>query len=200
MGFDRLVKAVDEWAGSTSQGASGKRPTPVMVFGQIGPGEWRPRHMEWMRFMDPPEFRSRCEAAEVIVGHAGMGTIITALELGKRVLVMPRRGDLLETRNDHQLATARRFQGVGGVRVAWDESEVGPRLDEILAGLHAVAATGGAAGRAAGDEGGGERLGAYASPRLIGALRAFIAGRPVEHERRRERKSSESQVAGSIAT
>ena len=48
------------------------------------------------------------DAAAAIVAHAGMGTILTALETGKRLLVMPRRAALGEHRNDHQLATVSR--------------------------------------------------------------------------------------------
>jgi len=61
-----------------------------------------------------------------------MGTIITALELDKPILVMPRRGDLGETRNDHQLATARRLHALGLIEVALDEAELRSRLDEFV--------------------------------------------------------------------
>lgn len=157
MAFDRLVMAVDAWAGAGTRGE---------IFAQIGPSEAEPKNIEWTRFMDPPEFRAMCDRASIIVAHAGMGSIITALELGKPLLIMPRHGDLRETRNDHQIATARRFSELQKVSVAWDETEVGPRLDELLAGAaSAMHAAGGSA-----------RLGAYASPQLISALRSFIDG------------------------
>jgi UDP-N-acetylglucosamine transferase subunit ALG13 len=70
-------------------------------------------------------------AADAIVAHAGIGTILTALELGKPVLVMPRRAKFGEHRNDHQLATARRFAELGRVSVAFDETELSARLDEL---------------------------------------------------------------------
>ncbi len=59
------------------------------------------------------------QAATAIVAHAGMGTILTALEMGKPLLVMPRRAALGEHRNDHQLATASRFAELGRVKVAF---------------------------------------------------------------------------------
>ena len=70
-------------------------------------------------------------AADAIVAHAGMGTILTALELGKPLLVLPRRASLGEHRNEHQLATARRFADTGRLAVAFDESELAQRLDEL---------------------------------------------------------------------
>src|SRR5262249_19256768 len=111
--FDRLVRAVDEWAGE-------RRRTDV--FAQIGPSDYQPRHIEFSPFVDPPEFRRLVEAADVLVAHAGMGSIITALELGKPLLVMPRRADYGEHRNDHQLATARHMLAQNVINVAQDQA------------------------------------------------------------------------------
>ncbi len=150
MPFDRMVRAVDDWAG-----ARGRRD----VFAQIGETDYRPRHFEWTAFIEPEDFRRRVAEAHVLVAHAGMGSILTALEAGKPVLVMPRRGDLRETRNDHQVATAKRFHDLGKVAVAFDEHELPAKLDQ----LESLSASG--------------RISPWASDRLLGALSSFIAGR-----------------------
>ncbi|TVQ58846.1 MAG: glucuronosyltransferase [Phycisphaerales bacterium] len=147
MPFDRMVRAVDEWAAARGR---------TDVFAQINETDYVPKHIEWTRFIEPEQFRSRVESARVLVAHAGMGSILTALEAGKPILVMPRRGDLRETRNDHQVATAKRFLELGKVGVAFDESELPAKLDE----LDSLSAAG--------------RISPWASDRLIGALRAFI--------------------------
>ena len=123
MGFDRLISAVDAWA---------KQHPETTVFAQIGPGSYEPRSMEWTRLLEPAAFRMRVETADALVGHAGMGTIITALQHAKPVLIMPRRGDRQETRNDHQVATADRFGSKPGVLVAMDEGDIARKLDTIL--------------------------------------------------------------------
>jgi len=123
MPFDRLVRAVDDWAG--------RGRVPAEIFAQIGPSPLRPRHMRWTRFLTPGEFLAQVGAADLLVAHAGMGSIITALEHGKPLLIMPRRGELGETRNDHQVATAHRFRGLGSVDVAFDEQELVVRLDRF---------------------------------------------------------------------
>jgi UDP-N-acetylglucosamine transferase subunit ALG13 len=145
--FDRLIRAVDEWAGA-------QRRTDV--FAQTGPSDYRSEHIRTERFIDPTEFRKRVEAASVVISHAGMGSIITALELGKRIIVMPRRASLGEHRNDHQLATAKRFAEQGRITVAFSEQELVDKLDR----LQVVAET--------------ERLSAQASPGLIATIRTFI--------------------------
>lgn len=122
--FDRMVRAIDEWAGLT-----GRRD----VFAQVGHSSLRPRHMEWAQSLAPPVFQRMLAQADVIVAHAGMGSIIMALELAKPIVVVPRRAELGEHRNDHQLATARQFVDLGLVRAAFDEREVGPMIDSLAA-------------------------------------------------------------------
>jgi UDP-N-acetylglucosamine transferase subunit ALG13 len=147
MPFDRLIGTVDEWA--LSRGRSD-------VVAQIGPSDFRARAIETTQYFDSIEFRRRFEAASLIVGHAGMGTIITALECGKPIIVMPRRGKLRETRNDHQVAMATHLLEQGRVMVAFDEEQLVKRLDQFQAAEEM------------------DRIEPHASPRLIGALRSFI--------------------------
>ncbi|MCZ4491790.1 MAG: hypothetical protein QOH30_153 [Baekduia sp.] len=150
--FDRLIATVDAWAAT--------RPD-ADVFAQIGPSPLTPRHLRHAAFVDPAECRARMAEADAVVAHAGMGTILGALELGKPLLILPRRAALGEHRNDHQVATAQRFADRRGVRVAFTESDLVGELD----GLDELEAH--------------ERLGPFASERLIGALRTFLDGAPV---------------------
>jgi UDP-N-acetylglucosamine transferase subunit ALG13 len=57
-----------------------------------------------------------------------MGTILTALELGKPILVVPRLGDLNETRNDHQVATAKRLAEDDLILAAYSEAEFAEKM------------------------------------------------------------------------
>ncbi len=149
MAFDRMIRAIDEWAGERGR---------TDIIAQIGTTAFRPKHLEYMAHMTPVEFRKLVAQADAVVSHAGTGTILTALELGTPVLVMPRRGDLKETRNDHQIMTAERFQSLGRLEVAMDEVELVERLD-ALADLKAC-----------------DVISTDASEELISALRDFIHG------------------------
>lgn len=153
LAFDRLIHGVDDWAAD--------RPG-LEVFAQAGPTSLEPRHIDWKQFVSPDECRARMRGARAIVAHAGMGTILSALELGKPLLVMPRRAALGEQRNDHQLATARRFAQHPGVAVAFDQDELAAKLDE----LDELAV--------------GQPISPYASDGFTAALREFMAtaGRP----------------------
>ena len=120
--FDRLIRTVDEWAKETNR---------TDVFAQIGEGAWKPRFIQSSNFIEPPEFSRMFSSASVILSHAGAGTILTALRWEKPILVMPRRATLGEQRNEHQMATARRFAESGKVGVAFDETELREKLEHI---------------------------------------------------------------------
>ena len=64
---------------------------------------------------------------------AKAGALVMVLDLGKAIVVMPRRGHLKETRNDHQFSTAREFRGKPGIFVADDETGLDAALDAALA-------------------------------------------------------------------
>lgn len=145
--FDRMMKVVDRWAGET-----GRRD----IFAQIGEGGWEPCHVPFVHFLEPVEFKSRFAQARLIIGHAGMGTILSALLHGKPILVMPKLARLGEHRNEHQTATAKRMMELGNVNVAFDEGE-------MLAKLAAVDSL---APRSP--------IGPYASGPLVEGLRDFI--------------------------
>ena len=122
--FDRLVRAVDVWCGD------GHHNT---VFGQIahsGLNGYRPQNFVWKEFVSPVEYRRLYDEAELIIAHAGMGSIITALVKAKPILIMPRRAVFRETRNDHQVATAKIFSERKGIFVAEDETMVASMLDK----------------------------------------------------------------------
>jgi UDP-N-acetylglucosamine transferase subunit ALG13 len=53
------------------------------------------------------------------------------MQVRKPLLVMPRRADLGEHRNDHQFATARRFRELNQIMVAMDEGELLAQLGQL---------------------------------------------------------------------
>ncbi|GMV96853.1 MAG: hypothetical protein HRF43_17720 [Phycisphaerae bacterium] len=148
MPFDRLIQAVDRWAGRTGRDD---------VFAQIGRSDYRPRHIRWEAFLDEAAFTQQVKRARALVAHAGIGSIFAALQHGKPIVVMPRRAALGETRNEHQSATARYFREMG-IAVAADEHELPALLDKLDTLTCGV------------------RIGPDASPRLIETLRNFIEG------------------------
>jgi UDP-N-acetylglucosamine transferase subunit ALG13 len=120
--FDRMVKIVDAWVAEKAR---------TDFYAQIGAGGWEPKTIPFSNFLSPPDFQKRFIEARIIIAHAGMGTILSALHHGKPILVMPKLASLGEHRNEHQLATARRMLSLGNVNVAFDEAELLERLDQL---------------------------------------------------------------------
>lgn len=124
--FDRMTKAVDEWCGARGRSD---------VFGQISdPGRdgYRPTRFKWVRHMEPTAFDETFASASFVVAHAGMGSIISALGMGKLIVVMPRLARYGEHRNDHQRATIEQLADRTGLLAAQDEAELPRVLDEAV--------------------------------------------------------------------
>ena len=112
--FDRFVKIVDEVAVHLDE----------EIIAQVYKSEYRAKNIKTIGFLPPDEFNVLFSKARLIVAHAGMGTIISALRQRKPIIIFPRIAALGEHRNEHQLATARKMQELGYVYVANNAEEL----------------------------------------------------------------------------
>ena len=147
--FDRLIKAVDEIA-------------PLLntdIIAQVSRSGYKAKNLQTFAFVSPVEFKTYFNRASLIISHAGMGTIISALEGEKPILIMPRLARYREHRNDHQLATAAVFQKLNYVHVAQDEQDLKAKLEQVYhSGLQPL-----------------HKIGSHASPELIASVRSFLS-------------------------
>ena len=121
--FDRLIRTMDEWAS--------KNPDED-VFAQIGGGNYQPKNMRWERMIAPDEYKTLVKSSRLIVAHAGTGSVFTAAEFEKPIILVPRRSAMKEHTTDHQLDTARWLEDKPGIFVAWTDEEVGPQIDRAI--------------------------------------------------------------------
>ncbi len=116
--YDRMISAMDAWAADTG----------TECVAQIGEGAYKPAHMTWHASLPGDVYKRTIQEAQVIVSHAGMGSVITALQNATPIVIMPRRHEAGEHTTDHQMATARWLLDKPGVFVAWDETELGEKI------------------------------------------------------------------------
>jgi UDP-N-acetylglucosamine transferase subunit ALG13 len=147
--FDRLLSALDTWAALHSD---------IPVLAQTGSDATHYAHLKCQTHLDQTAFAARMAEARVIVAHAGMGTILQAAEAGKPLILMPRRADMGEHRNDHQLATAAEMAVLSNVTVVHDATGLATALAQALQRTDACQPV----------------LSGSAQPRLIEALKEFI--------------------------
>ena len=95
---------------------------------QISDIVYEPKNAKYFRFTSNEEIEELYENARVVVSHAGVGCIISALKHNKPNIVVPRRKEYSEHFDDHQLGIAKELEKEGKVKVVWDIE----KLEEIL--------------------------------------------------------------------
>jgi UDP-N-acetylglucosamine transferase subunit ALG13 len=110
--FNRLLKALDKLAESNGIDAE--------IFAQIGNSDYEPKNFPFRRFLNPKEYEQRMKNADIIISHAGAGSIITALKYEKPLVVVPRLKRFGEHTNDHQIDLAKALAERGKVLAVFD--------------------------------------------------------------------------------
>jgi UDP-N-acetylglucosamine transferase subunit ALG13 len=121
--FDRLLSIIDNWAVNQDT---------YSVIAQTANSEINFKNMTCFDYLEPDVFNEYFNNADVIIGHAGMGTIINALENKKKLVVFPRLVKYNEHRNDHQHHTAFGFEKLGLINVAYNEKDLFRYLNNII--------------------------------------------------------------------
>jgi UDP-N-acetylglucosamine transferase subunit ALG13 len=95
-------------------------------------GSTRPRadlpQTTWLQFIAFDDLVDKVAHADSVICHAGIGTIMTALQSGHRPVVIPRLAMHDEHVDDHQLDIATRLAERGLVRCVTTETDLAPLL------------------------------------------------------------------------
>ena len=142
--FDRLIEILDRIAPELDE----------EIYAQVLRGKYKPKHIKLIDFIEPDEYEKVFDQARLIIAHAGMGTILSALRKSKPLIIFPRIAALGEHRNEHQSATARMIKEKNYAYVATDEKELRELLHKDLHSL--------------------QHISDYASASLIQSIESFI--------------------------
>jgi UDP-N-acetylglucosamine transferase subunit ALG13 len=122
--FARLLDAVAELAPQL--------PQPLVV--QHGSGIFSLDGADASAFLPMQEFEARVMHAELLILHAGAGSVIHAVRAGRMPVVMPRRAAFGEHVDDHQLEFARALDAAGRVATAETPADLPAAIGRALAG------------------------------------------------------------------
>lgn len=117
--FDRLIQAVDEIA-------------PLLgdeeVIAQTKGGEYVAKNINCYDYIGRERYMELFKCARLVVSHAGIGSILTAMKFHKNLIIMPRLVSLREHRNDHQFHTAETIRHCETIKVVSNKEELGKFL------------------------------------------------------------------------
>ena len=113
--FDRLIRAA----------RSLERDDLLVQYGSSREAHGRG---EWVEFLTFDELSAKASAAQAVVCHAGVGSIMMARRCGHRPIVMARRHHLGEAVDDHQVMLGERLARAGIVTLVDDEVELAAAL------------------------------------------------------------------------
>lgn len=97
--FDRLVEKMDQLV------ADGVIQEPVMI--QTGYSTYEPKHCSFQKLLPYSQMEQYIRDARIIITHGGPASFISALQVGKTPIVVPRKSELNEHVNDHQVDFSR---------------------------------------------------------------------------------------------
>jgi UDP-N-acetylglucosamine transferase subunit ALG13 len=128
--FDRLLAAIDSL------------DTTEEIVAQVGSSTHRLSRARCYDFLTFEQTLEYMRAARVVVSHAGVGSVLAALTVGRVPVVMPRLRRHGEAVDDHQLPFARRLASEGLVLLAEEPVELGAALELVQDhGLDGIGAT-----------------------------------------------------------
>ena len=120
--FERLMDWIDTW---------GEQNPSARLVVQHGNARAVDR-AESIAFLKPERFRELLHTANAVVCPGGPGGIMETRAAGLRPIVVPRRGDLGEHVDNHQLAFSRFLAGRDLVTLAEEAPELFDALDRVV--------------------------------------------------------------------
>jgi UDP-N-acetylglucosamine--N-acetylmuramyl-(pentapeptide) pyrophosphoryl-undecaprenol N-acetylglucosamine transferase len=129
--FDRFLRALEPLGGDENL---------VVQYGPGTPPANARLAVPWMSFAEIVEHMER---ASHVVSHAGVGTILCAVQAGHVPIVLPRLRRFSETVDDHQLGLASALARTGRVVLAEDAALLSDLIRETPARGKAAALGGG---------------------------------------------------------
>ncbi|GAA1384419.1 glycosyltransferase [Pseudonocardia kongjuensis] len=122
VGFRRMIEACKNGL-----------PAGYDVFWQVGPTFVEDLEIEYQRYVPAGDLQSMIAARSVVIMHAGVGSILSALEAGKIPIIFPRYESHEEHVDDHQHQIARHLDSLGLAITIWEGNNLtSAHLEQVL--------------------------------------------------------------------
>jgi UDP-N-acetylglucosamine transferase subunit ALG13 len=123
-GFERLLKKMDE--------ISPRIPNEILV--QKGYSKYVPQNTKYFDFVPLNRAIEYLQKSDLVISHAGIGTIILCKEYGIPLLIFPRRKKYKEHGTDHQVEIAQVLEKRGdkNISIVYEEDQLEEKIIEAL--------------------------------------------------------------------
>ncbi len=122
--FPRLLQIIDELCDEgVINGAE--------IVAQIGYTNYEAKNYKTFDMTSDEEFKALVAQSDIIITHAGTGSVTSALKARKKVIIFPRRFEFKEHLDNHQLELADLFTSKGYTLCAMDKEELKEKIQTI---------------------------------------------------------------------
>ena len=120
--FERLLKAIDK------EIEKGNIKEKVIV--QAGCTKYTSKNMEIFDLVTKEEFDKLISECDLLITHGGVGSILTGINKGKKVIAVPRLAKYKEHGNDHQLQIVENFSERKYILAVKDMNKLGKTIEK----------------------------------------------------------------------
>ncbi len=120
--FERLLKAIDK------EIEKGIIKEKVIV--QAGCTKYTSKNMEIFDLISRDEFEKYIEECDLLITHGGVGSILTGINKGKKIIAVPRLSKYKEHGNDHQLQIVDNFSKRKYILAVKDLNKLGKTIEK----------------------------------------------------------------------
>lgn len=125
--FDRLLKKLDELC---EEGV-----IKGEMFAQTGTSTYQPKHYQYKDFISQDDFKEKVQWADIVVSHGASGSIMKALNAGKKVIAVTRLEKYGEHINDHQIQNNEAFAENRYVLAVYEMDFLGETFQKFYDGV-----------------------------------------------------------------
>lgn len=104
------------------------------MFAQIGTSNYKPKNFEFKDFISQEEFLNYIKKSSYVISHGASGSIMKALNEGKKVIAVTRLEKYGEHINDHQIQNNEAFGTNGYVLPVFEMDELKDAIMKIQNG------------------------------------------------------------------
>ena len=104
------------------------------IFAQIGTSTYKPKRFKYKDFLSPEEFQEKINEADIVITHGASGSIMKALNAGKKVIAVTRLKKYGEHINVHQIQNNEAFASNKYVLAVYEMEELDEAIRKIYDG------------------------------------------------------------------